>query len=216
MMNQSKRKFLAGGLVGLLLVAATIDIAHGDGLFQRIRENMQQRQDNRQLMRTGGSYSKTTVVDRSYSLPAFMQSEVCVDGNCLSPAAASPSDVGFSLASFSPEPQSFNADIPVTVLESKQRFRRSLLRAAAEARKQGKITARESIRIRVASFSPAFLQHAEDLAVIQMAFSGENDSDIPRDAEGKIQRQSINWEGLTQFLQALLPLILAIIEALGA
>jgi hypothetical protein len=192
--------------IAVLAVGLISTDVFGQGPIRRAFQRMAQRNQASQ---------QAFVYETQPQVVTFGQA-ICTGENCVQ-QPATPQDAGYQKVSFTPEPtDSFNADIPVTVLESKQRFRRSLLRAAAEARKQGKITARESIRIRVASFSPAFLQHAEDLAVIQMAFSGENDSDIPRDAEGRIQRQSINWEGLTQFLQALLPLILAIIEALGA
>lgn len=94
-------------------------------------------------------------------------------------------------------------------------FRRQLIAAAQKAVAKGEISRRDALKIRVASFSPAFLERAEELCVVQMAMSGENEDAIPRDETGTIDRASINWEGLAAFLERILPLILQLIAAFG-
>lgn len=94
-------------------------------------------------------------------------------------------------------------------------FRRQLIAAAQKAVAKGEISRRDALKLRVASFSPAFLERAEELCVVQMAMSGENEDAIPRDETGTIDRASINWEGLAAFLERILPLILQLIAAFG-
>lgn len=98
---------------------------------------------------------------------------------------------------------------------ARQTFRRTLVAAAQKAAQKGEISRRDALKIRVASFSPAFLERVEDLCVVQMAMSGEDEDAIPRDADGAIDRASINWEGLAAFLERILPLILQLIAAFG-
>ena len=94
-------------------------------------------------------------------------------------------------------------------------FRAELLRALPEARRSGKITATQAVRIRVAMISPAFAKHAEDLAVTQMVASGEDSDAIPRNADGSVNVAGINWEGLSKFLEAFIPLLLMLLKAFG-
>lgn len=91
-------------------------------------------------------------------------------------------------------------------------FRQAVLKAARTARNRGTISRRDFLRLRVAMFSPAFRQHAQDLAVIQMAFSGD---DVPETDDGQINQTAIDWEGLATFLERLLPLLLQLLDALG-
>jgi len=112
---------------------------------------------------------------------------------------------------------------PVTVNKSMEKnrqptridvgaFGKSVMKAARKAKQKGTITRRQMLRLRVALLSPAFRQHAEDLAVIQMAFSGE---DVPEKTAGGIDRTAIDWEGLAEFLERLVPILLALLDALG-
>jgi hypothetical protein len=102
------------------------------------------------------------------------------------------------------------AQVPDVVEEvSQNKFRAALLKAAQASAKSGELKRLDVIRLRVATLSPAFLKQAQELAVIQMSFSGE---DVPTDADGKIEVNRIDWEGLITFLERLLPLILKLID----
>jgi len=84
------------------------------------------------------------------------------------------------------------------------------------ARKAGKITVVEAAKLRTATLSPAFVERAHDLAVTQIAFSGEVNENVPVNAEGAVQVEGINWEGLTKFMEALVPLLIMLLKAFGA
>jgi hypothetical protein len=86
-------------------------------------------------------------------------------------------------------------------------FRRELLKAITEAARKREITPAQALRLRVASFSPAFLKTAEDVAKTQMAFSGE---EVPVDDEGKIEVR--DWSAFFDFLVKLLPILLELIK----
>jgi len=88
-------------------------------------------------------------------------------------------------------------------------FRRALLKAADAAAKKGELKRVDVIRLRVACLSPAFLARAQELAVIQMSFSGE---DVPVDENGKVDVSKIDFEKLLDFLERLIPLILKLIS----
>lgn len=94
-------------------------------------------------------------------------------------------------------------------------FRASLSRAVTEARKDGTLKPREALRLQVRMLSPAFIEQAHDLAVTQIAFSGETNEAVPLDAEGKVNVAGINWDGLIAFLEKLLPLLLKLFSAFG-
>jgi phosphoglycerate dehydrogenase-like enzyme len=95
---------------------------------------------------------------------------------------------------------------------SRNPFRQALLKAADAAAKKGELRRLDVVRLRVATLSPAFLERAQELAVIQMASSGEDLGDLPTDADGKIEVSRIDWENFLAFLEALLPIILKIID----
>ena len=95
---------------------------------------------------------------------------------------------------------------------SRNPFRQALLKAADSAAKKGEIRRLDVVRLRVATLSPAFLERAQELAVIQMSFSGDDLGEIPVDADGKIEVSRIQWENFLAFIEALLPLILKIID----
>ena len=112
--------------------------------------------------------------------PAVASAQVvCQDGKCVTQ---------FGVAV--PQPASAAAE-PATeeVADASAGFRRELIKAARAAARAGEISRLDAIRIRVASFSPAFLQRAQDLCVVQMAFSGdEATEDLPRTESGSIDR----------------------------
>lgn len=95
---------------------------------------------------------------------------------------------------------------------SRNPFRQALLKAADAAAKKGELRRLDVVRLRVATLSPAFLERAQELAVIQMASSGEDLGDLPTDENGKIEVSRIDWEGLISFLERLVPLILKLID----
>jgi hypothetical protein len=92
---------------------------------------------------------------------------------------------------------------------SENKFRRVLLKAAQQAAAKKEISRADVVRLRVASLSPAFLAQAEKLAVVQMAFSGD---EVPTDDEGKIETGKIDWDALLAFIEKLIPLILQLID----
>jgi len=104
---------------------------------------------------------------------------------------------------------------PVAV-KAKNQFREELVKAIQSARKAGKITVVEAAKLRTATLSPAFVERAHDLAVTQIAFSGEVNENVPVNAEGAVQVEGINWEGLTKFMEALVPLLIMLLKAFGA
>jgi hypothetical protein len=102
------------------------------------------------------------------------------------------------------------AQVPDVVEEvSQNKFRSALLKAAQASAKSGELKRLDVIRLRVATLSPAFLKQAQELAVIQMSFSGE---DVPTDADGKIEVNRIDWEKLLEFLERLIPLLLKLMD----
>jgi hypothetical protein len=91
-------------------------------------------------------------------------------------------------------------------------FRRAVVKAADGAAKAGDIRRLDAVKIRVATLSPAFLDRAKELAVVQMQASGSDLDGLPVDAEGKIEVARIDWDKLGDFLVKLLPLILQLID----
>ena len=105
------------------------------------------------------------------------------------------------------------ADEPFEV--ARESFRSALLKTVAKQRKAGKISVRDAVKIRVALWSPAFVERAHELAVTQVAFNGEASDAVPVDDQGVVRAEGINWEGLAKFLEAILPLILSLLKAFG-
>lgn len=97
---------------------------------------------------------------------------------------------------------------------SENKFRKQLIQAAVSAQKKGDISRLDLVRIRVASFSPSLIKKAEDLAVVQMAASGE-EGPFSLDENGEIIRETVDWENLMSFLEKLIPLILMLIKTFG-
>lgn len=98
--------------------------------------------------------------------------------------------------------------------EVRSEFKKSLLDAISAARRADKITLREAVQLRVACISPAFVERAQNLAVTQLAFSGEASEHIPTE-NGVIQVEGINWEGLAKFLEVFIPLLVTLLKAFG-
>ncbi len=94
-------------------------------------------------------------------------------------------------------------------------LRRELLKAVVSARKAGKLSVREAIAIRVATFAPSFMDRVEDLCVTQMAFSDQGSEYLPIAEDGSIDRTAIDWEEFADFLERILPLILELLKAFG-
>lgn len=91
-------------------------------------------------------------------------------------------------------------------------FALSLRSAIVKAQRDGTITRRERLRLTIALFSPAFRSHAKELAVTQMAFSGE---EVPTLEDGRIDVASIDWNGLADFLERIVPILLQLIQLFG-
>jgi hypothetical protein len=102
----------------------------------------------------------------------------------------------------------------VPIEKSRSEISVELIKAATTLQKKGEITRVQLLRIRVAMLSPSFRQKVEDLAVIQMAASGE-DGPFSVDENGEIVRETIDWAGLAAFLEKLVPLVLMLIKAFG-
>jgi hypothetical protein len=93
-------------------------------------------------------------------------------------------------------------------------FSKEVVKAAVAAQRKGEISRLELVRLRVAMISPAFRAKVEDLAVVQIAASGE-EGGFSVDEDGNIIRETIDWDGLAAFLEKLIPLILMLIKAFG-
>lgn len=94
-------------------------------------------------------------------------------------------------------------------------FKSALLKGITSARKAGNITVFQALRLRIACMSPAFVERAEELAVVQIAFSGQESEQVPVNDDGSIDVAGINWEGLIKFMEAFIPLLLSLLQALG-
>jgi hypothetical protein len=104
---------------------------------------------------------------------------------------------------------------PVQRVEVNDSFKSSLVKAIQAARQSDKITAKEALKLRIACMSPAFVERAHELAVVQIAFSGEESSSVPMSADGVVQVASINWEGLAKFMEVFIPLLITLLKAFG-
>lgn len=92
-------------------------------------------------------------------------------------------------------------------------FRKTIIQAATKAFGEGEITRKQLLKIRLGTLSPAVLTKIEDVAIMQMAASGEDLSGIVEvNSDGKINRASIDWNNLIDFVERLIPIILQIIQ----
>ena len=92
-------------------------------------------------------------------------------------------------------------------------FRKTIIQASKKAFSDGEITRKQLLKIRLGTLSPAVLEKIEDVAIMQMAASGEDLSGIVEvNSDGKINRASIDWNNLIDFVERLIPIILQIIQ----
>jgi hypothetical protein len=115
------------------------------------------------------------------------------------------------------EAQGTLANVPITAptqdeTRGSEGFRRALMKGARNLRKRGEISRAQMVRLRVAMLSPAFRKYAEELAVIQIAFSGEESDAVPVDEMGNVIPAAIDWDAIIAFIEKLIPLILMLIE----
>jgi len=101
------------------------------------------------------------------------------------------------------------------VAEAETSFHRQVILTGRKMAQAGTLKRVDLVKLRVAMLSPAFRQHAENLAVVQMSASGIEAAEAPIGPDGKIDRANIDWEGLAAFIEKLIPLILMLIEAFG-
>lgn len=107
------------------------------------------------------------------------------------------------------------AEVGFTELAVEPGFKGSLRKAISEARKADKIDVRTAFKLQSMTFSPAFVQAAQNLAVTQIVLSGENAEQVPRTDTGAVNTAGINWDGLGKFLQLFLPILLDFLKGLG-
>lgn len=107
--------------------------------------------------------------------------------------------------------------VPAKVIEVAEagddKFHRSVIQAAAKQVRDGTLKRRDLIKLRVAMLSPAFREHAKELAIVQISASGSDA--VPMSADGTVDEVAIDWTGLSAFLEKLVPLILMLIKAFG-
>jgi len=101
----------------------------------------------------------------------------------------------------------------VTEVEAQTGFHRNVVKAAMALHKKGEIKRGQLLRLRICMLSPAFRKSAEELAITQMVFSG--DEGVPMSADGVVDRAQIDWDKLLEFLEKLIPIILQIISIFG-
>lgn len=124
----------------------------------------------------------------------------------------------FALILVAPISSSFSQEtVPAETREvvSEPKFKTQLLSAIQEARKNGDISRVQALRLRIACMSPAFVQQAQEVAVVQMVFSGQSPELIPYHTDGRVNMEGIDWDGLTAFLQAILPILLELLRSFG-
>lgn len=107
--------------------------------------------------------------------------------------------------------------VPAKVIEVAEagddKFHRSVIQAAAKLVREGTLKRRDLIKLRVAMLSPAFREHAKELAIVQISASGSDA--VPMSEDGTVDEVAIDWTGLSAFLEKLVPLILMLIKAFG-
>lgn len=92
-------------------------------------------------------------------------------------------------------------------------FHEAILKAMARAVDAGDLEGSVALRLRVALLAPAFRHHAENMAWVQLAFSGS--ANTPFGADGKIDRSKIKWSELDTFNAKLIPLLNQLLEVFG-
>ena len=103
--------------------------------------------------------------------------------------------------------------VVVYAVEAERPFHRQVIRSAVEASKKpdSGVSRRDVIRLRVAMLSPAFREHAEQLAVTQLFFNG---SDVPMNEDGTVAMDEIKWDAdqWAAFLEKLVPILLMLLR----
>lgn len=138
----------------------------------------------------------------------FVASSVLVSGSTASTTLMPPVAPAVPAPTFF-EPASQPDDLEVKEVAAGDRFHNNVIKAAIKARKEGKITRSDVLKLRVAMLSPAFRAKAKELATIQMLASDQADQ-IPMIGE------NIDWDKLLEFIEKLIPLILKLIEIIAA
>ena len=101
----------------------------------------------------------------------------------------------------------------VLEVEAQTGFHRNVIKAAMELHKKGELKRTQVMRLRICMLSPAFRKSAEELAITQMVFSGAEG--VPMSTNGVVDKAAIDWDGLIEFLEKLVPIILQIIQIFG-
>lgn len=156
--------------------------------------------------------------DLSFAEPAAKEqteATTLVDKSKVDSSDALAATLGTAQSAIIPDHILAQVESPTPEQTARDSFRASLRTAISEARKAGKINMRESVRLRAAMLSPSFVDRAYDLAVIQIAFSGEESEAVSFDENGVVQVNGIDWEGLAKFLEAFVPLLISLLKAFG-
>jgi hypothetical protein len=104
------------------------------------------------------------------------------------------------------------ARINVVEASESDQFHKNLIKAAMVAQSNGDISRLDLLRLRIAMLSPAFRNHAKNLAVTQMYFY---DGELPLTEQGTIDETAINWSVLIPFLIKIAPILLELLKILG-
>jgi hypothetical protein len=234
------RRAQAASCSGGLVAQPTVQVSSCSGglVAQQYAQPVQQFQPIRRIINRVLPAQTPTLAPVLPPMPV----QECVDGTCTMPQAsvepsvrqepttpqtapiapiapiervASPVLFGLNDLSSTQIPDHILAQVDEPKATARDSFRKNLVKAIEQARKDKKITIREAARLRVATISPAFVERAHDLAVVQIAFSNETSDSVPVNEEGVIQVEGIDWDGLIKFLEAFIPLLLTLLKAFG-
>lgn len=214
-------KFAKIALFGLVAMVVLYQVADA----QLFRRNIQRTRVATVQSCPGGVCTTTqsqTVRARLVPAPAMTLPAAFLPQSQPTPAPAKPvsSDCTFGLsevAAIEPVtiPDFVLAQVDEPVVTARDSFRSALAKAINRERKAGKINLRDAVKLRVAMLSPAFVERAHDLAVAQVAFSGVSDAAVPMSEDGVVQVDGINWDGLSKFLETIIPLLITLLRAFG-
>ena len=95
-------------------------------------------------------------------------------------------------------------------------FVRKILKELPEVRRSDpNVSVRDAWSLRTACLlAPAFVEMAIDKAVLQMELDGTQSEHVPVDDDGKVIQAGINWEGLTNFIKVLIPLLIELLRGI--
>lgn len=111
-----------------------------------------------------------------------------------------------------PRPATASSEVSAS---KKSDFSSVVIQAAVSAQRKGQIKRAQLWQIRLAMLSPSVRSQAEDLVVMELAASGI-EGVYTLDADGKIDRSSIDWDQLLAFIEKLIPIILDLIKLFAA